>query len=186
MIAAADGVSCCGPWRDAAHHGIGITSTAISNLLLATGNYMRPGPVLIRCADITMCRARAIMGMRILPRLSEGGRPAIRAKFEKAWNVTLPPKPGLDNHLMIDAIQDGRLKSMYVFGEEMSMVHSNANYVGDALSKLDFFVVQEIFFTETCRFADGDFCRAPRAWRRKGRSRVRSGAFKGSIGRWSR
>jgi formate dehydrogenase major subunit len=80
--------------------------------------------------------------------------PAIRAKFEKAWNVTLPPKPGLDNHLMIDAIQDGRLKSMYVFGEEMSMVDSNANYVGDALSKLDFFVVQEIFFTETCRFAD--------------------------------
>jgi formate dehydrogenase major subunit len=80
--------------------------------------------------------------------------PVIRAKFEKAWNVTLPPKPGLDNHLMIDAIHDGRLKSMYVFGEEMSMVDSNANYVGDALSKLDFFVMQEIFFSETCRFAD--------------------------------
>jgi formate dehydrogenase major subunit len=43
---------------------------------------------------------------------------------------------------------------MYVFGEEMSLVDSNANYVGDALSKLDFFVMQEIFFSETCRFAD--------------------------------
>jgi formate dehydrogenase major subunit len=55
---------------------------------------------------------------------------------------------------MIDAIHDGRLKSMYVFGEEMSLVDSNANYVSDALSKLDFFVMQEIFFSETCRFAD--------------------------------
>jgi predicted molibdopterin-dependent oxidoreductase YjgC len=68
--------------------------------------------------------------------------------------VTLPPKAGLDNHLMIDAIHDGRLKSMYVFGEELSLVDSNANYVAAALEKLDFFVMQEIFFSETCRFAN--------------------------------
>jgi formate dehydrogenase major subunit len=43
---------------------------------------------------------------------------------------------------------------MYVFGEEMSLVDSNANYLADALSKLEFFVMQEIFFSETCRFAD--------------------------------
>jgi formate dehydrogenase major subunit len=55
---------------------------------------------------------------------------------------------------MIDAIHDGRLKAMYVFGEELSLVDSNANYVADALSKLDFLVMQEIFFSETCRFAD--------------------------------
>src|SRR6202012_5273874 len=56
--------------------------------------------------------------------------------------------------MMIEAIHEGKLKAMYVFGEEMSLVDSNANYVGDALSKLDFFVMQEIFFSETCRFAD--------------------------------
>jgi len=55
---------------------------------------------------------------------------------------------------MIDAIQEGKLKGMYLFGEEISMVDSNANYVGEALSKLDFFVVQDIFFSETCRYAD--------------------------------
>ena len=43
---------------------------------------------------------------------------------------------------------------MYLFGEDMSLVDSNANYVGDAFSKLDFFVVQEIFFSDTCRYAD--------------------------------
>ena len=43
---------------------------------------------------------------------------------------------------------------MYLFGEEMSLVDSNANYVQDAFSKLEFFVVQDIFFSHTCQFAD--------------------------------
>jgi formate dehydrogenase major subunit len=43
---------------------------------------------------------------------------------------------------------------MYLIGEEMSIVDSNANYVGDAFSKLEFFVVQEIFFGVTCQYAD--------------------------------
>ena len=81
--------------------------------------------------------------------------PAIRAKFEKAWGCnSAPPKPGLDNHQMIDAVYEGKLKAMYLFGEEISMVDSNANYVSGALSKLDFFVVQDIFFSESCKFAD--------------------------------
>ena len=68
--------------------------------------------------------------------------------------MTLPPKKGLDNHQMIDAIHEGKLKGMYIFGEEMSLVDSNSNYVGAALAKIDFLVIQEIFFSETCRFAD--------------------------------
>jgi formate dehydrogenase major subunit len=43
---------------------------------------------------------------------------------------------------------------MYLIGEEMSIVDSNANYVGDAFAKLEFFVVQEIFFGVTCQYAD--------------------------------
>src|SRR5207249_8922280 len=61
---------------------------------------------------------------------------------------------GLDNHQMIDAIDQGRLKGMYLFGEEISLVDSNSNYVQEALSKLEFFVVQDVFFSDTCRFAD--------------------------------
>src|ERR1700730_5135895 len=55
---------------------------------------------------------------------------------------------------MIEAVHEGKLKAMYVFGEEMSLVDSNANYVGDGLADLDFFVVQDIFFSHTCQFAD--------------------------------
>src|SRR5260370_28382434 len=55
---------------------------------------------------------------------------------------------------MVDAIEQGQLKAMYLIGEEMSIVDSNANYVGDAFSKLEFLRVQEIFFGVTCRYAD--------------------------------
>ena len=156
MIAEADGV--CVLWAmGVTQHTMGSdTSTAISNLLLATGNYMKPGTGAYPLRGHNNVQGASDHGAmpNYFPGYQKVDDPLIRAKFEKAWNVTLPPKPGLDNHLMIDAIHDGRLKSMYVFGEEMSMVDSNANYVGDALSKLDFFVMQEIFFSETCRFAD--------------------------------
>jgi formate dehydrogenase major subunit len=156
MIAEADSV--CILWAmGVTQHVMGSdTSTAISNLLLATGNYMRPGTGAYPLRGHNNVQGASDHGAmpNYLPGYQKVDDPAIRAKFEKAWNVTLPPKPGLDNHLMIDAIHDGRLKSMYVFGEEMSLVDSNANYVAAALEKLDFFVMQEIFFSETCRFAN--------------------------------
>ena len=55
---------------------------------------------------------------------------------------------------MVDAIHAGKLKAMYIIGEEMSIVDSNANYVDDAFSKLEFMVIQEVFFGDVCQFAD--------------------------------
>jgi formate dehydrogenase major subunit len=156
MIAEADGV--CILWAmGVTQHVMGSdTSTAISNLLLATGNYMRPGSGAYPLRGHNNVQGASDHGAmpNFFPGYQKVADDEIRAKFEKVWGVTLPPKPGLDNHLMIDAIHEGKLKSMYVFGEEMSLVDSNANYVSAALEKLDFFVMQEIFFSETCRFAD--------------------------------
>ncbi|HVU46913.1 MAG TPA: formate dehydrogenase subunit alpha [Terracidiphilus sp.] len=156
MIAEADGV--CVLWAmGVTQHVMGSdTSTAISNVLLATGNYMRPGAGAYPLRGHNNVQGASDHGAmpNYFPGYQKVDDPEVRAKFEKAWNVALPQKPGLDNHLMIDAIHDGRLKSMYVFGEEMSLVDSNANFVASALEKLDFFVMQEIFFSETCRFAD--------------------------------
>src|SRR6185436_19991505 len=80
--------------------------------------------------------------------------PEVRARFAAAWKVALPSSKGLDNHQMVDAIQEGKLKALYLGGEEMSIVDSNANYVSDAFSRLEFFVVQEVFFAVTCQYAD--------------------------------
>lgn len=132
------------------------TSTAISNLLLVTGNYMRPGTGAYPLRGHNNVQGASDHGS--MPDRLAGYQsvddPEVRARHEAAWKVKLPTSNGLDNHMMVEAIHAGKLKAMYVIGEEMSIVDSNANYVEDAFAKLDFFVVQDIFFSNTCRFAD--------------------------------
>ena len=156
IVAEAESVCICWAMGVTQHVMGSDTSTAISNLLLATGNYMRPGTGAYPLRGHNNVQGASDHGAmpNFFPGYQKVDDPEIRARFEKAWGVTLPPKPGLDNHMMIDAIHDGRLKSMYMFGEEISLVDSNANYVAAALEKLDFFVMQEIFFSQTCRYAD--------------------------------
>jgi formate dehydrogenase major subunit len=132
------------------------TSTAISNLLLITGNYMRPGTGAYPLRGHNNVQGASDNGSmpNNLPGYQPVDDPEIRARFEAQWKVTLPSTKGLDNHQMVDAIEQGKIKAMYLIGEEMSIVDSNANYVGDAFSKLEFFVVQDIFFGVTCQYAD--------------------------------
>lgn len=154
----AEAESMCVLWAmGVTQHSMGSdTSTAISNLLLVSGNYMRPGTGAYPLRGHNNVQGASDHGAmpNSFPGYQSVEDPEIRARFEKAWNVALPPKKGLDNHEMIDAIHDGKLKAMYLFGEEIALVDSNSNHVDAALAKLDFFVVQEIFFSETCRFAD--------------------------------
>jgi formate dehydrogenase major subunit len=132
------------------------TSTAISNLLLITGNYMRPGTGSYPLRGHNNVQGASDNGSmpNYLPGYQSVDDREVRARFEAAWKVTLPSTKGLDNHQMVDAIEEGKLKAMYIIGEEMSIVDSNANYVSDAFSKLEFFVMQEVFFGVTCQYAD--------------------------------
>ncbi len=62
---------------------------------------------------------------------------------------------------MVDAVYDGKLKAMYLAGEDMVSADADANHVAGAFERLEFFVVQDIFFTETCRYADVVLSRRP-------------------------
>ncbi|HEX3746890.1 MAG TPA: formate dehydrogenase subunit alpha [Bryobacteraceae bacterium] len=154
----ADAKSVCILWAmGVTQHSNGSdTSTAISNLLLVSGNYMRPGTGAYPLRGHNNVQGASDHGA--MPPFLPGYQPVanleIRARFEARWGVTLPTAKGLDNHEMVDAIHQGKLHSFYLCGEEMGLVDSNVNYVGAAFSKLDFFVVQDIFFSATCRFAD--------------------------------
>ena len=156
MIAEAPSV--CILWAmGVTQHSMGSdTSTAISNLLLITGNYMRPGTGAYPLRGHNNVQGASDNGS--MPNMLSGYQsvndPEVRARFEAGWGVKLPTTKGLDNHEMVEAIHDGKLKAMYLIGEEMSLVDSNANHVQAAFQKLEFFVVQDIFFSETCRFAD--------------------------------
>jgi len=156
MIAEAESV--CILWAmGVTQHSMGSdTSTAISNLLLVTGNYMRPGTGAYPLRGHNNVQGASDHGAtpRLLPGYESVEDPEVRARFEAGWNVKLPTTRGLDNHEMIEGIHQGQLKAMYLFGEEISLVDSNANFVNDSLAKLEFFVVQDIFFSKTCQFAD--------------------------------
>ncbi len=79
---------------------------------------------------------------------------AIRGKFEADWGVTLPTTKGLDNREMIEAIHKGKLKALYIKGEDTITSDANANDVGEALRMLDFLIVQDIYFlrdVQVCR-----------------------------------
>ena len=132
------------------------TSTAISNLLLVSGNYMRPGTGAYPLRGHNNVQGASDSGAmpNNFPGYQSVENPEVRGRFEAAWNVKLPPVKGLDNHEMIDAIYDGKLKAMYLFGEEITLVDSNSNYVAGGVSELEFFVVQDIFFSNTCKYAD--------------------------------
>ena len=132
------------------------TSTAISNLLLVTGNYMRPGTGAYPLRGHNNVQGAGDIGAapNTFPGYQSVTDDQLRAKFEKVWGVKLPNYRGLDNHEMVDASLEGKLRAMYLAGEDMVYADSNANVVAAAFEKLEFFVVQDIFFTESCRYAD--------------------------------
>ncbi|PQO33683.1 formate dehydrogenase subunit alpha [Blastopirellula marina] len=138
-------------------HSMGsATSTAISNLLLVTGNYMRPGTGAYPLRGHNNVQGASDLGSmpNMLPGYQHVDDPEVRQRFEEAWGNPLPTTQGLDNHEMIGAILDGQLKAMYLCGEEMSLVDADANLVQQAFSQLEFLVVQDVFFSHTCQFAD--------------------------------
>ncbi len=75
-------------------------------------------------------------------------------KFQKLWNTKLDPKPGLTVVEIMDAAYEGRIKGLYVEGENPAMSDPNSNHAREGLSKLEHLIVQDIFMTETAYFAD--------------------------------
>ena len=138
-------------------HGAGAdASTALSNLLLVTGNYMRTGTGAYPLRGHNNVQGASDFGAMpgYLPGYQKVADPEIRARFEKVWGNPLPSAKGLDNHEMVEAALQGKLKSLYLKGEDMSTADSNQSVVHEAFSRLEFFVVQECFFSDACRFAD--------------------------------
>jgi len=156
MIRDADGT--CVLWGMGVTQNTGgsYTSAAISNLLLATGNYRRPGAGAYPLRGHNNVQGACDMGTlpNLLPGYQKVTNEQERAKFEKAYGVTIQPQPGRTNMQMLDAIMEGKMKAMYLVGEDMALVDADANHVDKVLSSLDFFVVQDVFLSRTAQYAD--------------------------------
>lgn len=80
---------------------------------------------------------------------------AVRKRMAEAWGVKeVPPEPGLTVTEMMEAAHEGKIKALYIMGENPMVSDPNLNHAEEGLKKVDFVVVQDIFLTETARFAD--------------------------------
>ena len=75
------------------------------------------------------------------------------ASFSSAWNATIPVIPGKDLFQMLDAIEAGEIKALYVMGSDPLHFLPNRSRVLKALQKLELLVVQDIFLTDTAKLA---------------------------------
>jgi formate dehydrogenase major subunit len=79
--------------------------------------------------------------------------PAIRAKFEQAWGVTLKPQYGWNVTEMFNAAERGELHALYAIGENPAQAEADQHRTVELLTGLDHLVVQDIFLTATARLA---------------------------------
>ena len=78
----------------------------------------------------------------------------VRKKFEAAWKAALSPKPGLTLMEIMAAAGSGKIKALYVMGENPLLSDPDLQHVAKELQKLDLMIVQDIFLTETAQMAD--------------------------------
>lgn len=130
---------------------------SLSNLALVCGNVgkERGGVNPLRGQN----NAQGACDMGAFPEIYSGYQkvddPKVREKMEKYWNVDdLSPFAGITIVEIIDKMAKGEIKFLYVMGENPLMTDPNLNHVREALKKLDFFVVQDIFLSETAQEAD--------------------------------
>lgn len=125
-------------------------------LSLMTGQIGRPGTGLhpLRGQNNVQGASDAGLIPMMLPDYQRVDNPAARARFEQAWGATLDPKPGLTVVEIMDAIDAGQIRGMYIMGENPAMSDPDANHARAALAALEHLVVQDIFLTETAYLAD--------------------------------
>src|SRR5262249_48672634 len=78
----------------------------------------------------------------------------LRAKFEQAWGVTIPPQKGWHLSDMFDAMERGELRSLYVIGENPAQSEADQKRARHLLEGLELLVVQDLFMTRTAEMAD--------------------------------
>ncbi len=80
--------------------------------------------------------------------------PANKEKFEKAWGAELSPDLGYTIPDMMDGLIDGRVKGMFIVGENSVASDPNTHHITHALKSSEFLVVEDLFLTETAELAD--------------------------------
>jgi formate dehydrogenase alpha subunit len=128
---------------------------ATANLAMLTGNIGKPSTGVNPLRGQNNVQGACDMGAlpNVYPGYQAVADPAIRGKFETAWGCGLPSSPGLTLVEMLEAAYQRKIKALYLIGENPVLSDPDSQHVREALSRLEFFVVQDIFPTETVEYA---------------------------------
>jgi formate dehydrogenase major subunit len=143
---------------------LGITEhiCGVNNVMSCANLQMLLGNVGFDCGGVNPLRGQnnvqGACDMGALPNVFPGyqkvDNPQAREKFMKAWNVkSLPEKPGMMMPTMMEGLTNGKIKAFYVFGENLANTEPDIHHVEHCLESAEFLVCQDIFQTETTRFA---------------------------------
>ena len=138
------------------HHNAVDNVLALINLSLLTGHVGRYGSGLNPLRGQNNVQGGGDMGAipDRLPGFQHVENDGLRAKFEKAWGVNIPPKRGLHLSGMFDAMEKGDFKALYVIGENPADSEADQNRAMKLLNGLDILVVQDVLMTNTAEIAD--------------------------------
>lgn len=129
---------------------------ALSNLALLTGNIGKPSTGINPLRGQNNIQGSCDMGglPDVYPGYQNVNDPEVVRKFKKAWNSELNTVPGLRIPEILENVENDRIKAMYIIGENPVLSEPDAAHVKEILEKLEFLVVQDIFFSETAQLAD--------------------------------
>jgi formate dehydrogenase alpha subunit len=128
---------------------------ANGNLALLTGNVGKPGSGVNPLRGQNNVQGACDMGAlpNVFPGYQSVASEEVVKKFENAWGVKLSRQPGMKLTTMFPAAIKGEIKAMYIMGENPVLTDADALHIREALSKLDFFVFQDLFMNETAAYA---------------------------------
>jgi formate dehydrogenase major subunit len=143
---------------------LGITEhiCGVNNVMSCANLQMLLGNVGFECGGVNPLRGQnnvqGACDMGALPNVFPGyqrvDNPEARKKFAGAWGVEkLPEKPGMMMPTMMEGLVNGKVKAFYVFGENLANTEPDIRHVEHCLESAEFLVCQDIFPTETTRFA---------------------------------
>lgn len=150
------------------HHNATDNVLALINLALLTGHVGRYGSGLVPLRGQNNVQGGGDMGAipNRLPGFQDVEDSALRGRVETLWGSPIPPKKGWHLTQMFEACHAGMMRGLYVIGENPAESEADVTHAREALSRLDFLVVQDLFLTRTAEMANvvlpaaADWCEA--------------------------
>ncbi len=129
---------------------------ALIALALITGQIGRTGTGLhpLRGQNNVQGASDAGLIPMMLPNYQRVGEAAVREQFEALWGGAIDARPGMTVVEIMHAAHEGRIRGLFVEGENPAMSDPDLNFARQALAELQHLVVQDIFATETALLAD--------------------------------